>query len=344
MGVVATSEDLLLTMLEVLERIESRLAGGAPLVAGGPGFDASAVEGLVRQLARSMAVELAASLRTLNLPAPQVTVAAAPAPVVNVPRAQINMPAPIVEVASTDLTPVAALLDGLADELVALRRAIGNIEVTAGAVVPDENPVWGPLLERLGEIAEKIESRQTTVYAAGGGGSSSFRGQLKDAAGNIINPATEETIQAVLDYFEGIVTEPGATEETLSSILTQLQGLTVSTQLDNSLVGQWSYLSGTSGTIEVPEGYRVVGLVCHVPTSGDGALVMGDTGSTIPLPAGTQFSVSPNGQIAGPFEITFTGTDSYFVELVGGGPLGTDSTFGTVGTVMGGATSTFGSL
>lgn len=76
--------------------------------------------------------------------------------------------------------------------------------------------------------------------------------------------------------------------------------------------GNWSYYSGTFGTVTVSSGQRVIGIGCH---STNGGSIVINSGSTVPVPAGVGIGIEPNGNLVAP-TIVFTGTDSYFVEVV----------------------------
>src|SRR5260221_3823286 len=71
--------------------------------------------------------------------------------------------------------------------------------------------------------------------------------------------------------------------------------------------GTWSYASGTSGTVTVGAGKRVIGIGCH-STAGGSITING--GSSVPVPANVGFAIEPNGNLVAP-TIIFTRTDSY---------------------------------
>lgn len=76
--------------------------------------------------------------------------------------------------------------------------------------------------------------------------------------------------------------------------------------------GTWSYYSGSSGTVTVSAGQRVIGIGCHATTAGSFTI---NGGSSIPVPANTGISIEPLGNVIAP-TIVFTGTDSYLIEVV----------------------------
>lgn len=90
-------------------------------------------------------------------------------------------------------------------------------------------------------------------------------------------------------------------------------------QIDNvvsvsiaSETGTWAYYSGTSGTVTVSDGQRVIGIGCHSTSEGSFTI---NGGTSIPVPANVGISIEPKGNIVAP-TIVFSGTDSYFVEVL----------------------------
>lgn len=76
--------------------------------------------------------------------------------------------------------------------------------------------------------------------------------------------------------------------------------------------GTWSYYSGTFGTVTVASGQRVLGIGCH--STAGGSIVI-NAGASVPVPANVGIGIEPNGNLVAPV-IVFTGTDSFFVEVV----------------------------
>lgn len=142
------------------------------------------------------------------------------------------------------------------------------------------------------------------------------------------------------DYFSSDITvEPGASPLPVTGPLTNTQlratavpvsgtvavsnpGLT-DTQLRASAVpitdanigksfGTWAYYAGVSGTVTVSGGQRVIGISCHATSAGSFTI---NGGAAIPIPAGLSINIQPLGNVTAP-TIIFTGTDSYFVEVV----------------------------
>lgn len=76
--------------------------------------------------------------------------------------------------------------------------------------------------------------------------------------------------------------------------------------------GTFSYYAGTSGTVTVAAGQRVLSASCH-STMGGSMTING--GAAIPIPANVGFSIDLLGNLVAPV-IVYTDTDSYFVQAV----------------------------
>lgn len=79
--------------------------------------------------------------------------------------------------------------------------------------------------------------------------------------------------------------------------------------------GTWAYLAGVSGTSAVPVGGRVLS-VGALGGAGAGSVTI-NGGASIPIPAGTPWSLEPKGNLVSP-TFVFTGTQSFTVEYVSG--------------------------
>lgn len=77
--------------------------------------------------------------------------------------------------------------------------------------------------------------------------------------------------------------------------------------------GIWSYRAGTSGTVVVAAGGRVLQL--SAIATGAGSITI-NGGDSIPIPAGAAVTLVPEGNIGGSPTIVFTGTAAFFVEVV----------------------------
>ena len=75
--------------------------------------------------------------------------------------------------------------------------------------------------------------------------------------------------------------------------------------------GTTTYFGGSSGTVAIPSGARVVSLSAHALTPGT-ITIFG--GQSIPVPAANGFATGFDGFV-GPGNIVFTGTDSYYVAV-----------------------------
>lgn len=76
--------------------------------------------------------------------------------------------------------------------------------------------------------------------------------------------------------------------------------------------GTWAYYSGINGTLVVPAGQRILGICAYAALGGTITI---NGGPTITLPIGVAVSISPNGNLVAP-TVVFTGTSTYFVEVV----------------------------
>lgn len=90
-----------------------------------------------------------------------------------------------------------------------------------------------------------------------------------------------------------------------------IAGTVIEANVDKNF-GTWAYYSGTSGTIVVGVGQRVLSISCH-STLGGSLTING--GATIPVPANVGFAINPLGNLVAPI-IVYSGTDSYFIEVV----------------------------
>lgn len=90
-----------------------------------------------------------------------------------------------------------------------------------------------------------------------------------------------------------------------------LEGTQLATDLEKNY-GPWSYYSGINGTVVVGAGLRVVGISAYAALGGTITI---NGGATITLPIGVAIAISPNGNLVAP-TIIFTGTSTYFVEVV----------------------------
>lgn len=91
-----------------------------------------------------------------------------------------------------------------------------------------------------------------------------------------------------------------ATEATLAGIKTDI----------DKNYGTWSYYSGINGSVGVTG--RVVGISAY---SALGGTLTINGGATVTLPIGVAISIEPKGNLVNP-TIVFTGTSTYFVEVV----------------------------
>lgn len=93
-----------------------------------------------------------------------------------------------------------------------------------------------------------------------------------------------------------------ATETSLSGVKSDL----------DKVVGTWAYYAGTSGTVNVTSGQRVLGISAHSTLGGTMTI---NGGQTITVPANVSLVITPVGNLTAP-TVVFTGTDTYFIEVV----------------------------
>lgn len=81
---------------------------------------------------------------------------------------------------------------------------------------------------------------------------------------------------------------------------------------DANVTGTWGYAAGTSGTVNVPAGAKVL-QISATSTLGGSFTVNG--GAAITIPANQQFTLEPRGNLVAP-TVVFTSTASYVIEYV----------------------------
>lgn len=82
-------------------------------------------------------------------------------------------------------------------------------------------------------------------------------------------------------------------------------------------------VAGSSGAVTIPLGAKIISMTVHATTAG--TVAMWDQGGgvcTVPIPAATWWIYQPlhlntTATNAGNQTVTFTGTDSYFIEYTG---------------------------
>lgn len=83
-------------------------------------------------------------------------------------------------------------------------------------------------------------------------------------------------------------------------------------QADTNVTGTWGYLAGTSGTVTVPAGGKVLQISA---TSLLGGSFTVNGGQAITIPANQQFTLEPRGNLVAA-TVVFTSTTSYVIEYV----------------------------
>lgn len=126
---------------------------------------------------------------------------------------------------------------------------------------------------------------------------------LANIAAIVVGSSAKNALNVFLDGGTSLPLPTGAaTEATLSVIKTDV----------DKLFGTWAYYAGINGTVTVTAGQRVVGISAY---SALGGTITINGGATITLPIGVAVSIEPNANLVAP-TIIFTGTSTYFVEVV----------------------------
>lgn len=97
-----------------------------------------------------------------------------------------------------------------------------------------------------------------------------------------------------------------------NSVLTSAGALTTADVNITKSFGTWVYYAGSSGTVNVTAGQRVIGISAHATTAGSLTI---NGGATVTIPAGASFNLEPLGNLTAP-TVIFTSTDAYFIEVV----------------------------
>ncbi len=104
--------------------------------------------------------------------------------------------------------------------------------------------------------------------------------RLRNQAGQQINPATEESVSGIPD-----------------------------------LTGTWGYQAGTTGTLAMTGSKRLLKITCYAADAAASLSING--GDSITIPADSGLTIEPHAQLVDP-SLTFSNTDSYFVEYLTG--------------------------
>jgi hypothetical protein len=190
-------------------------------------------------------------------------------------------PAPAVD-------PPAVNLDSVVEALTALRGTAGpTAEEIANAISTAMPPAPIPvdptdalrlMIESLAQVENRLRGLGNQAF---GGGSVTLQpGQTVAISNPTRDPET------------GL-----AKDATLTGLLPRL-------------VGTWGYRAGISGRVLVTG--RVIGVTAHCTTAGSMTINGGDS---VPIPALVGYVMTPQAQLVSP-TFVFTGTDSYFVEVL----------------------------
>lgn len=125
-------------------------------------------------------------------------------------------------------------------------------------------------------------------------------------------PAAGDVIAA--DDIGGVKHQQVKIEFGATGVATQVSSsnplpVAIASSVSDPFRGTSAYFGGTSGTVVVPSGARIVSISAHATTAG-AVTIFG--GPSVPIPAGNAFSDEWSG-FSGPGSIVFAGTDSYYV-------------------------------
>jgi hypothetical protein len=187
-------------------------------------------------------------------------------------------------VAVADLDLVLARLNEILGAVDGLEVTTDQISIDAGTVNLSTDQLESLLTSLLTELGQKYEGGPIALDAA-------TIAALESTTVTVTNPTTNP--------------ETGLAKDT--TLVTQ------SAKIPNQ-AGTWAYYAGTSGTVNVTAGQRVLGIAAHATTAGSMTI---NGGASVPIPAGTGIQFSPVGNLVAP-TLVLTGTDSYVIEVVSG--------------------------
>ena len=159
----------------------------------------------------------------------------------------------------------------------------------------------GPTTQALVAIDKGTRDRLTAVLAS--------LGSILSALGTVpVTGAFYPAVQAV----SGPLTDAQLRASAVPVASTVSNFPATQVVSDAKANGTWDYYAGTSGTVTVGAGRRVLSISAHAATAGSVAI---NGGAAIPVPAAVGLTLCPEGNLTAP-TIVLTGTDSYFVETV----------------------------
>lgn len=220
------------------------------------------------------------------------------------PPAPLELPVPVVHVPAPDLADVVNAVTALQPGPSAEQIARALADVLAPALPASQGA------DALGEVARALEKLDFRLKGMGtqayGGGSVTLQpGQTV----GVSNWGEMPTSGGLTN------TELRATPVPVSGTVS-VGNLPASQAVTNphlsNLTGAWGYYAGVAGTVAVAAGRKVTGIAAHATVAGSLTI---DGGPSVPIPANSQIAIAPLGNLVAP-SITFTGTDSYFVEAL----------------------------
>jgi predicted secreted hydrolase len=186
--------------------------------------------------------------------------------------------------------------------LTSILAAVDGLEVTTDQISIDAGTI-NLSTDQVETLLAAIRDRVPPVLDGDGG--LKVHLQNTDEAG-----VTDAQLRATPVSVTGTVT---ANLGTIDGAATETTLAAQSAKIPNQ-AGAWAYYAGTSGTVNVTAGQRVLGIAAHATTAGSMTI---NAGASVPIPAGTGIQFSPVGNLVAP-TLVLTGTDSYVIEVVSG--------------------------
>jgi hypothetical protein len=151
-----------------------------------------------------------------------------------------------------------------------------------------------------------LSSAQDSVAITDGGGSITVDGSVSVSGTVAVSnfPATQSVSATDLDIRNLSSAQDSVTVTGTVSV--------APSQADTNVTGAWAYAAGTSGTVTLPAGSKVLQISA---TSLLGGSFTVNGGAAITIPANQQFTLEPRGNLVAP-TIVFTTTTAYVVEYL----------------------------
>ena len=144
-----------------------------------------------------------------------------------------------------------------------------------------------------------------------------IHGETTGAGGGYRDVKVNPSGALVTDATGSVVTLDAASLAALENVNATVSGTVAvssvpSSQADTNVTGTWGYAAGTSGTVTIPAGGKVLQISA---TSLLGGSFTVNGGAAITIPANQQFTLEPRGNLVAP-TLVFTSTTAFVVEYV----------------------------